>query len=87
MMATLENKKLISATISFDMVVSVDNDVSNDDIQKVIKRHIIEAVNDMSRDEFDISFEPYNGTNANGWDGICIPYGDGGSVRIKDYSK
>jgi len=84
---TAENKKLISATISFDIVVSVDNDATNDVIQKVIRRHVIEAADDMSQDEFDISFELYNGTNAKGWDGICIPYGGDGSVRIKDYSK
>lgn len=77
-------KKLIVATVSFDMVVAVDADSTDGDNDEFVRGFISDAVSDMSELEFEIELSKYNGTNAVGWDGMCVPYG-GGNTRIKDY--
>lgn len=83
----MNDKKLIVATVSFDMVMAVDNDSTIQENISTARKYLRSAVNDTSLSEFDISLELYNGTNAKGWDDMCCPYGEtGGNLRIKDFT-
>lgn len=79
-----ENKRLMKIEVSFDMVIVVDSDANIGECDKIARQSIKEAVDDMSRKEFDVSIEAYE-NNAKYWDGDCVPYGGDGKTRIKDY--
>jgi hypothetical protein len=79
------SQKLLVARVHFDMVIAVDEDSTYAENTALAQAVVSEAILDMSSSEFDIEFELFTGSNAEGWDGMCVPYGGDGNTRIKDY--
>lgn len=74
--------KLYTVTASFDYVVVAD-DLA--DAYHVAEDYVRDALSDLSHSDVDVAVVP--GSNASGWDDMCIPYGGDGNTRTGEYKE
>lgn len=79
--------KLKTVTITYEYVIVVEDDSTEDDCVPIALENAQEAFKDISTYDLEISIDDYRPGSFYGWDNNCIPYGGDGETTTGEYLK